>query len=278
VPESVHPPAVVVDNVSFAFDDHVVLDGVSFSLAAGKMLILLGGSGSGKSILLKLILGLLRPDAGAILVHGHRVDQMNEQELLGIRGDTGMLFQETALFDSLTVGENVGYRLYEESDMPIDDAHRRVETVLGFVGLNEHVDRMPSSLSGGQRRRVAIARAMAAQPDLILFDDPTVGLDPTTATTITDQIVKLRDLEHVTSIVVTHQIRDAVYLATHEARPGATPGEDARISPIDSDAPERATFMVLHEGKIYFEGSSAALRASRDPYLQAFLFMTLPPW
>jgi ABC-type transporter Mla maintaining outer membrane lipid asymmetry ATPase subunit MlaF len=119
---------------------------------------------------------------------------------------------------------------------------------------------------------------MAAQPDLILFDDPTVGLDPTTATTITDQIVKLRDLEHVTSIVVTHQIRDAVYLATHEARPGATPGEDARISPIDSDAPERATFMVLHEGKIYFEGSSAALRASRDPYLQAFLFMTLPPW
>ena len=142
---------------------------------------------------------------------------MTERDLLRVRGDIGMLFQESALFDSLTVAENVGYRLYEETDMPDDQVRSRIEEVLGFIGLGEYIDRMPSELSGGQRRRVAIARAMAAKPNLLLFDDPTTGLDPVIATTVDDEIVKLRDLEHVTSIVVTHQIRDAFYVATHEA-------------------------------------------------------------
>jgi phospholipid/cholesterol/gamma-HCH transport system ATP-binding protein len=183
-----------------------------------------------------------------------------------------MLFQESALFDSLTVAENVGYRLFEETDMPVDAVRGRVEEVLGFIGLDEYMDRMPSELSGGQRRRVAIARAMAAKPDLLLFDDPTTGLDPVIATSVDDEIVKLRDLEHVTSILVTHQIRDAFYVATHEAR---TTG--GRVEIVEADT-ERARFMVLHEGRIYFEGSGEELRASRDEYLQQFLFMTLPPW
>src|SRR5678815_978873 len=142
---------------------------------------------------------------------------MSERDLMRIRGDIGMLFQESALFDSLTVAENVGYRLYEETTMPLDQVRSRIEEVLGFIGLGEYIDRMPSELSGGQRRRVAIARAIAAKPNLLLFDDPTSGLDPITAATVDDEIVKLRDLERVTSIVVTHQIRDAFYIATHHA-------------------------------------------------------------
>ena len=189
--------AVVFDKVSFAFDDHVVLTEVSFSVPKASMAILLGASGAGKSIILKLILGLLRPDSGTILVNGQRIDSMPERDLLELRTDIGMSFQEIALFDSLTVAENVGYRLYEESDTPIEQVDSRVAEVLGFVGLSEHVDRMPSELSGGQRRRVAIARAMATKPSLLLFDDPTTGLDPVIATTVDDEIVKLRDLEHV---------------------------------------------------------------------------------
>ncbi len=264
--------AVVFDKVSFAFDDHVVLRDISFSVPKASMSILLGASGTGKSVVLKLMLGLLRPDAGAILVNGLRVDGMAEHDLLRMRGDIGMLFQENALFDSLTVAENVGYRLYEETDLPADQVRSRVAEVLGFVGLGEYIDRMPSALSGGQRRRVAIARAMAAKPKLLLFDDPTTGLDPVIATTVNDEIVKLRDLEHVTSVVVTHQIRDAFYVATHEAT--RTNGD---VQILDAGA-ERATFMVLHAGRIYFEGSGAALLASRDAYLREFLFMTLPPW
>jgi len=266
---------VVFDKVSFAFDDHVVLREISFNIPKGGMKVLLGASGSGKSVILKLILGLLRPDAGAILVNGHRVDQLTEHDLMGIRGDIGMLFQESALFDSLTVAENVGYRLYEETDMPLDQVRRRIEEVLGFIGLGEYIDQMPSELSGGQRRRVAIARAMAAKPHLLLFDDPTTGLDPITATTVNDEIVKVRDLEQVTSIVVTHQIRDAVYVATHEA---THENGKTQIVAANEDQAEEASFMMLHEGRIYFEGSEAALRASKDPYLQEFLFMTLPPW
>ena len=266
---------VVFDKVSFAFDDHVVLREISFNIPKGGMKVLLGASGSGKSVILKLILGLLRPDAGAILVNGHRVDQLTEHDLMGIRGDIGMLFQESALFDSLTVAENVGYRLYEETDMPLDQVRRRIEEVLGFIGLGKYIDQMPSELSGGQRRRVAIARAMAAKPHLLLFDDPTTGLDPITATTVNDEIVKVRDLEQVTSIVVTHQIRDAVYVATHEA---THENGKTQIVAANEDQAEEASFMMLHEGRIYFEGSEAALRASKDPYLQEFLFMTLPPW
>ena len=267
--------AVVFDRVSFAFDDHLVLRDISFSVPKGSTNILLGASGSGKSVVLKLILGLLRPDAGTILVNGRRVDHMTERDLLRLRGDIGMLFQENALFDSLTVAENVGYRLYEETDMPEDQVRRRIEEVLGFIGLGDYVDRMPSALSGGQRRRVAIARAMAAKPNLVLFDDPTTGLDPIIATTVDDEIVKLRDLEHVTSIVVTHQIRDAFYVATHEA---VTTDGHVEIRPADEAKAERASFLVLHEGRIYFEGSAATLRASHDVFLREFLFMTLPPW
>jgi phospholipid/cholesterol/gamma-HCH transport system ATP-binding protein len=183
-----------------------------------------------------------------------------------------MLFQETALFDSLTVNENVGYRLYEETDLPLDQVRSRVTEVLGFIGLGEKIDSMPSELSGGQRRRVAIARAMASKPHLLLFDDPTTGLDPITAATVDDEIVKLRDLEHVTSILVTHQIRDAFYVAQHEAVK-----TDGRLQILDSSA-ERARFLVLHEGRIYFEGTGEQLQASQDAYLKEFLFMTLPPW
>jgi phospholipid/cholesterol/gamma-HCH transport system ATP-binding protein len=264
--------AVVFDKVSFAFDDHVVLRDVSFSVPKASMTILLGASGVGKSIVLKLILGLFRPDSGAIVVNGQRIDRMSEHDLLRVRGDIGMLFQETALFDSLTVGENVGYRLYEETDMPPDDIDKRVAEVLGFVGLADYMDAMPSDLSGGQRRRVAIGRAMASKPGLLLFDDPTTGLDPIIATTVDDEVVKLRDLEHVTSVLVTHQIRDAFYVATHQAV-----RERDQVQIRDSQE-ERATFMVLHEGRIYFQGSGEELRASKDTYLQEFLFMTLPPW
>jgi len=272
---TVSPPAVVLEHVSFAFDDHVVLRDVSFTIPKGSMKILLGPSGAGKSVVLKLILGLFRPDSGTIHVNGRRIDTMTERDLLGLRADIGMLFQETALFDSLTVEENVGYRLYEETRMPIDQVHRRVEEVLGFVGLTEYMDRMPSALSGGQRRRVAIARAMAAKPNLLLFDDPTTGLDPITATSVDDEIVKLRDLEQVTSIVVTHQIRDAVYVATHRAF--QSDGRVQIVGAKDGEG-ERASFMVLHEGRIMFEGSSSELLASPDRFLHEFLFMTLPPW
>ena len=268
-------PAVVFDKVSFAFDDHVVLRDVSFTVPRGSMRILLGASGAGKSVVLKLILGLFRPDAGAIFVSGERIDRMSEHELMRVRGDIGMLFQETALFDSLTVAENVGYRLEEETDMPADQAESRVTEVLGFVGLGEYPRRMPSELSGGQRRRVAIARAIASKPNLLLFDDPTTGLDPVIANTVNDEVVKLRDLEHVTSILVTHQIRDAFYVTRHEA---ARSNGHLEIRDTRGPEDERASFLVLHEGRIYFEGSGTELLASQDAYLKEFLFMTLPPW
>ena len=268
-------PGVVFQNVSFAFDDHVILRDVSFEVVRASTRFLLGASGSGKSILLKLILGLIRPDAGRIIVNGHRIDDMPERELLAIRADIGMVFQENALFDSLTVDENVGYRLYEETDMPIDEVRQRVAEVLGFIGLGEYIDRLPSELSGGQRRRVALARALTTRPTLLLFDDPTTGLDPLTATTVDDEIVKLRDLEHVTSIVATHQMRDAFYVATHEAR---RTGPDVEIVSAAESIATRAEFMVLHDGRIVFEGSASELLASDDPFLKEFLDKTLPPW
>src|SRR4051794_38403280 len=224
-------PAVVFEHVSFAFDDNVVLRDISFTIPSGAMRILLGASGAGKSTVLKLILGLLRPDSGTILVNGRRLNDMTERQLLEMRADIGMLFQEGALFDSLTVAENVGYRLYEETELPLDEVRGRVEEVLGFVGLGEYIDRLPSELSGGQRRRVAIARAIASKPGLLLFDDPTTGLDPIIASTVDNEIVKLRDLERVTSIVVTHQIRDAFYVATHQA---AGTGSQVQIVEVEA--------------------------------------------
>jgi phospholipid/cholesterol/gamma-HCH transport system ATP-binding protein len=263
-----HALPVRFDQVSLAFDDRVVLRDISFDVPAGHMAILLGASGAGKSIILKLIVGLLKPDAGRICVNGHRVDAMSESELMALRADIGMVFQEGALFDSLTVADNVGYRLSEHTDLPPEAVRRRVEEVLGLMGLAEYIDRMPSELSGGQRRRVAIARAMVSRPRLLLFDEPTTGLDPITARTVDDEIVKSRDLEHATSILVTHQLRDAFYIATHEAVPEQ---RGVTIRPIHERMASDVEFMMLKDGRIHFKGTLGDLRASKDPYVRAFL-------
>jgi phospholipid/cholesterol/gamma-HCH transport system ATP-binding protein len=231
--------------------------------------VFLGASGAGKSTILKLILGLLKPQAGTIWVNGVRVDTLGESDMMKVRDDVGMVFQEGALFDSLSVRENVGYKLYEESDMPLDQVHRRVEEVLGWVELEEHIDKMPSQLSGGQRRRVAIARAMTFQPRILLYDEPTTGLDPITSITIDDEIVKLRDIEGVSSLVVTHQLRDAFWVAEKMA----VRGPDGKVQ-IVSATPEKLAqteFVMLRDGLIHFEGTASELRATNDPYLELFL-------
>jgi phospholipid/cholesterol/gamma-HCH transport system ATP-binding protein len=268
------PDAVLFKRVSLAFDDNVVLQDVSFSVPAGHMTILIGASGVGKSVVLKLILGLLKPDAGIIQINGERIDVMSENDMMRMRDDVGMLFQESALFDSLTVAENVGYKLDEETEMPADEVRRRVIEVLRFIGLEEYIDRMPSELSGGQRRRVAIARAVAARPRLLLFDEPTSGLDPITAKTIDAEIIKLRDIEHVTSLVVTHQLQDAFYVATHQA---VERNGQFAIVEADAHTTEEARFLMLKDTRIYFEGSAAELRASSDRYLQTYLSGWIPP-
>ena len=261
-------------HVSLAFDDHIVLRDVSFCIPRGATRFLLGASGAGKSVVLKLILGLLRPDTGTIRVNGRQVDVMTERELLRLRADIGMVFQENALFDSLTVAENVGYPLSEEGLAP-SVVRSRVAEVLASLELTGLADRLPSQLSGGQRRRVAIARAMAPNPTLLLFDDPITGLDPLIATAIDKEILKLRDLHQVTSIVVTHQMRDAFYIATHEAV-----RDVGGIRFVEASAAKAAQieFMVLLDGRIHFQGSAAALLASPDPYLKRFMLQTLPPW
>lgn len=268
-------PAVEFTRVSLAFDEHVVFTDLNLSIPKGAMRILLGVSGSGKSVILKLVLGLIRPDAGEIRLNGERVDTMTEAELLQMRRGIGMVFQENALFDSLTVAENVGFGLSDRNDGTDVEVRARVDEVLGFVGLGEYGERLPSELSGGQRRRVAIARAMAPRPDLLLFDDPITGLDPLIATTIDGEIVKLRDLERVTSLVVTHQIRDAFYIATHQAV-----RHDGRvlIAAAAPGQPPLADFMLLRDGRIQFTGTAEELLASEDPYVKEYLVNTLPPW
>ncbi len=264
-----HAPVVLFDKVWLSFDDKVILKDVTFSVRSGHTKIFLGASGAGKSTILKLMLGLLKPDSGTVWVLGHRVDTMNEAELMGVRHHMGMVFQEGALFDSFSVGENVGYKLYEETEMPLDEVRARVEEVLGFVGLGDHIDKPPSSLSGGQRRRVAIARAMAARPKLLLYDGPTTGLDPMTSLTVDAEIIKLRDLEQVTSVLVTHQLRDAFYVATQEARRNAA--NEVEIVAAAQDKIEQADFVMIREGRVAFEGTAQELRNSKDPYLQTFL-------
>jgi phospholipid/cholesterol/gamma-HCH transport system ATP-binding protein len=261
-------PVIVVDKVSLAFDEKVVLKEVSFTLLPGHTKIILGASGSGKSTILKLILGLWRPDSGTILVNGKRIDTMDELQLMKVRNDLGMVFQEGALFDSLSVEENVGYKLYEESDQRLETVRARVKEVLGFVRLDDFIERMPSELSGGQRRRVAIARAMAAKPGILLYDEATTGLDPITATTVNEEMVKLRDLENVSSIIVTHQLRDAFFVATHEA---VRSKDGYTIAPANAQKSDEAEFIMLKEGLVSFEGNAAELRASKDPYLKQFL-------
>jgi phospholipid/cholesterol/gamma-HCH transport system ATP-binding protein len=261
-------PIIVFDHVSLAFDDTVVLRDVSFELRSGHTKIILGASGAGKSISLKLILGLLKPDAGKVWVNGQLINDYSEDQMMKVRADIGMVFQEGALFDSLTVAENVGYKLYEETDQPLEDIRKRVEEVLGFVRLSQFIDRKPSELSGGQRRRVAIARAMTVKPGILLYDEPTTGLDPITSTTIDEEIVKLRDLEEVTSILVTHQLRDAFFVATQEAVKQGNKVDFTHAGPAKM---QEAEFMMLKDGLIIFEGTAEELRASTDPYIQAFL-------
>ena len=260
--------AIEFSRVSLAFDDKVVLRDVSFQLERAHTKIVIGASGSGKSTILRLVLGLLKPDGGEIRINGERVDQMREEELMRVRAGLGMVFQEGALFDSLTVRENVGYRLFEETAMPIPDVDARVNEVLGFVGLTEFVGRMPSELSGGQRRRVAIARALTAKPKVLLYDEPTTGLDPITALTVDDEIVKLRDIEGVSAMLVTHQLRDAFYIATHEA---VREGSELRFVPASPDKLKMTEFIMLKDGLVAFDGGADELRHSADPYLKAFL-------
>jgi phospholipid/cholesterol/gamma-HCH transport system ATP-binding protein len=267
-PRAEDEPVIVFEHVSLAFDDTVVLRDVNFTLRKGHTKIILGASGAGKSISLKLILGLLKPDNGRIYVKGKLINDYTEEQMMKVRADIGMVFQEGALFDSLTVAENVGYKLYEETDLPLDQIRKRVEEVLGFVRLSQFIDRRPSELSGGQRRRVAIARAMAVKPGILLYDEPTTGLDPITSTTIDEEIVKLRDFEEVTSIVVTHQLRDAFFVTTKEA---VRRGDAVEFQNAGPAKMEEAEFMMLKDGVIIFEGTAEELRASNDPYIQAFL-------
>jgi phospholipid/cholesterol/gamma-HCH transport system ATP-binding protein len=263
-------PIIVFDGVYLAFDEKVILRDVSFTLQTGHTKIFLGASGAGKSTVLRLIVGLLKPDSGRIFVNGERIDNMTEDQLMAVRADLGMVFQEGALFDSLTVRENVGYKLFEELDWPLEEANRRVEEVLGFIGLGEFIDRMPSELSGGQRRRVAIARAMAAKPRILLYDEPTTGLDPITALTVDEEIIKLRDLEGVSSILVTHQLRDAFFVAEHSA---VKNGAEMKFGKAEGNKADEAEFIMLKDGQISFEGNASELRdaSHRDPYIHDFL-------
>jgi phospholipid/cholesterol/gamma-HCH transport system ATP-binding protein len=263
-------PIIVFDHVDLAFDEKVILKQVSFTLQTGHTKVFLGASGAGKSTILRLALGLLRPDAGRIFVNGEQIDRMSEDELIHVRADLGMVFQEGALFDSLTVRENVGYKLYEELQWPEEKVDARVAEVLGFIGLAEFIDRMPSELSGGQRRRVAIARAMAAKPRILLYDEPTTGLDPIMSVTVDEEIIKLRDLEGVSSVLVTHQLRDAFFVAEHAA---TRDGKEIRFDQAAEGKSDQAEFIMLKDGGILFEGNATELRAAakKDEYIHAFL-------
>jgi phospholipid/cholesterol/gamma-HCH transport system ATP-binding protein len=263
-------PIVVFDHVDLAFDEKVILRQVSFTLQTGHTKIFLGASGAGKSTILRLALGLLKPDAGRIFVNGEQIDGLSEDALMRVRADLGMVFQEGALFDSLTVRENVGYKLAEELKWPAEKVDARVKEVLGFIGLAEFIDRMPSDLSGGQRRRVAIARAMAAKPRILLYDEPTTGLDPITSLTVDEEIIKLRDLEEVSSVLVTHQLRDAFFVAEHAA---TRTGAEIKFDRAEEGKSDQAEFIMLKDGGILFEGNATELRAAarQDPYIGSFL-------
>ena len=267
-PRDPDEPIISFRDVHLAFD-RPVLQGVSFDLAPGTTKVVLGGSGSGKTTILRLILGLLKPDAGSIHVDGADVGHLDEEELRPVRLKIGMVFQEGALFDSLTVGENVAYRLVEDGDVTPREIELRVREMLGFVGLERFYERMPSELSGGQRRRVAFARALVARPQIMLYDEATTGLDPITSKTITDLIAKVRDLDGVTSILVTHQLRDAFNVArTFMAR------EDGDFVPRvveDLSTLEGTEFMMLRQGVVEFKGTPYELQTSEDPYIREFL-------
>jgi len=265
--EPVPQQVIVFDNVSLAFEENRVLEGVSFHLEHGETKIMLGVAGTGKTLLLKLALGLLKPDRGRIYVLGNDVAAMREQELFALRRQIGMVFQESALFDSLTVKENVGYRLIEEGT-PEPEVEARVREALRFVELEQTIDMFPSELSGGMRRRVAIARAIITHPEVLLYDSPTAGLDPITSTTIIELVVKQRDVYHTSALLVTHRLQDAFIMASHCFDKQAN-----RMRPIEKGEQVEAniSFLILKEARVIFDGTVAELARSRDEYIREYI-------
>ena len=261
-------PVLEMKDVTKSYGDNVVLAGVSLRVFKGETKIIIGTSGSGKSTILKLIMALERPDQGKIMVDGQDITLLSESNLVPIRQKIGMVFQESALFDSMNVRENVAYRLYE-SNADEDEIETRVRESLRFVGLEDAIEKFPSELSGGMKRRVAIARALINKPDIMLYDEPTAGLDPVTSRKINELIIALRDTENVTGIFVTHRLRDAFTLATRYA----TDGNGAVTFHQESNTLciANTRFLMLRDGKIIFEGPDEVLRRSEDPYIKKFL-------
>jgi phospholipid/cholesterol/gamma-HCH transport system ATP-binding protein len=259
-------PVVEFKDVSIQFTRKPVLEGISFRVDRGETLVILGPAGCGKSVLMKLANGLLKPDSGEISIFGQRIDTMREDDLFKFRSRIGMVFQESALFDSLSVADNVAYRLHEEG-MPDAEAHKKVEEALRFVDLDHAIDKFPSELSGGMRRRVSIARAIISEPDLILYDSPTGGLDPITSTTIIELVVKQRDVSHATSLVITHRLQDAFVIARNRFNQ-----QDNKMEEIpDNGIDESTRFLVLNEGKVVFHGDTRELVHTEDPWLKEYL-------
>ncbi len=269
IPEShVHPeaPAVRFEDVSIGFDGKDVLEHISFEVKRGETRILLGPAGVGKSVLLKLANGLFKPDSGRIFVFGYEVSAMPEEDLFRLRETIGIVFQEGALFDSLTVRDNVGYRLMEQH-LPDAEIDERVTEALRFVELEHTLTKLPSELSGGMRRRVAIARAIITKPDLLLYDSPTGGLDPITSTTIIELVIKQRDFYGTSSLLVTHRLQDAFMLVSHRFNK-----ETGHVEPLPDGTTDPSTsFLVLHQGKLVFDGSTHDLVHSDDEFLKQYL-------
>jgi phospholipid/cholesterol/gamma-HCH transport system ATP-binding protein len=259
--------AIEFKNVSISFDEKLVLDGISFQLPHGETKALFGVAGSGKSVLLKLAIGLLRPDSGQIWVLGEEVTKMSEEQLFALRARVGIVFQESALFDSLKVWENVGYRLMEEH-VSDEEIERRVREVLRFVELEQTYDMYPGELSGGMRRRVAIARAIITQPEVLLYDSPTGGLDPVTSNTIIELIMKQRDVYHTSALMATHRLQDAFTMATHQFDPKSNQMVSLPKGKL-CDVP--MSFLILHNGKVIFDGDAHQLATSRDEYIREYI-------
>lgn len=261
-------PVLELKDVVKYYGDSAVLRGVSFTVAHGETKIIIGASGSGKSTILKLIMGLERPDEGRILVDGEDITELSETDLVEVRQKIGMVFQESALFDSLTVRENVAYRLYE-GDVDDDEIDSRVRENLRFVGLEDAIDKFPSELSGGMKRRVALARAIISKPKIMLYDEPTAGLDPVTSKKINELIIALRDIQDVTGVFVTHRMRDAFTLASLYATDGT--GDVTFHYEGNTLCIANTRFVLLRDGKIVFEGPDEVLRRADDPYIKKFL-------
>lgn len=262
-------PALEFRDVHLSFGERTILDGVSFTVMKGETKVILGGSGTGKSTAIKLILGLLKPDTGRILVDGEDITDYSETEMMAVRHKIGMIFQEGALFDSLSVYDNVAYRLHEQG---VDETtvETEVRRMLRFVNLEDAIDKMPIELSGGMRRRVGIARALVGGPSIIMFDEPTAGLDPPTARTICELAIKLRDLEDVSSIFVTHEMNNLTYLTGEYAMIDET-GEIVLEQEGERMCLINTKILMLRDGKIIFSGSDDLLRKSDDEYIQKFL-------